>query len=339
VELRDDVTTFGYPGAGGDTISVRGGKIAGYIDFELKPDDEVDAYKIDGAASSPGNSGGLATNDQGAQIGIPSAGAPGTGLSVVRMVNFAVPYIEEAVKHGPTPTPTQPGPFGPIVFGTGVSEDSLVGQGTRFPAGTTKIVAGFPFERMQDGTSWGYVWQTNGKPESDKRNALRWDLGDKGFGCCLTLTNDEGLPAGEYQLGLYVEDTEVQRGTFTIAGDDKPRPPPPPPTESVVVTGKIVDADTQRGIPGALFVVLKPGATTDDWNKSSGEASAALVAALGETDADGSYRTAPGLPPGNTHTLVVLAKGYAGRGFERALKLAKDASGVLELKDIPLKKR
>jgi len=107
VKLQEDVFIFGYPGAGGNTITVTSGKIAGQSDFELKPDGTNDAFKVDGAIN-PGNSGGLATNDKGEMIGVPTAGRSGTGIGTVRMMNAAVPYIDKALKDPKLPTPAQP---------------------------------------------------------------------------------------------------------------------------------------------------------------------------------------------------------------------------------------
>jgi len=138
-KLGDPVVIFGYPG-GSDTVTVSNGKVAGFDNFEYNPSDpkspqskpggDPNIFKVDGAASYHGNSGGLLTNANGEQVGIPTAGGANPGISLERMVNFAVPYIKKAqgadvkgtnppanptppprqVGASPSPTPQRPGP-------------------------------------------------------------------------------------------------------------------------------------------------------------------------------------------------------------------------------------
>ena len=86
---------------------------------------------------------------------------------------------------------------------------------------------------------------------------------------------------------------------------------------------------------GVCFV-LKPGSTTADWDNSTGDE---LIAAIGTTDQDGYYLTAPGIARGQTYTVLFGAKGYERRSFDNALVLAKDDPALYEVDDLPLQSK
>jgi Trypsin-like peptidase domain/Carboxypeptidase regulatory-like domain len=79
-----------------------------------------------------------------------------------------------------------------------------------------------------------------------------------------------------------------------------PAVPARPPSASVVLQGRIVDADSGAGIAGASVLVLRPGATTTQSN----------VVADAQTDGNGAFRTAPPVPRGATYPVVIQARGY-----------------------------
>jgi hypothetical protein len=354
VDIADPVYIFGYPAAGGELITFTGGEISGYDD--QTGDGEIDSFKTD-APISPGNSGGLATNDNGDQIGIPTFATRadvGQGLGGIRMINLAVPYINQVIDIGavtPQPLPTgtispatpQPTPagntnFGAITFGTEIEGNKLVGVGTEFPSGTEQIVAVFAYKNMRNGTKWGAVWKVNGQVAIDQRNTGVWNNGTSGTNG-VSINLDGGLPDGEYELELYVNDKLAQAGGFTIGEGGTPNPEPPPVNpggEGVTLQGQIVDADTERGVANAAMLVLKPGTTLDDITQDNLQS---LTVAAALTDSDGFYITAPPIPAGDTYTVVVLANGYQARAFEDGLELAADSPDLINIDPILLSKR
>lgn len=74
---------------------------------------------------------------------------------------------------------------------------------------------------------------------------------------------------------------------------------PGPKPEGVTYRGQIVDANTGKGIPGAVFAYFKPGSSYTDEN----------LIAIGVADAGGNFVTDPAVPPG-TYPLLIGAKGY-----------------------------
>jgi hypothetical protein len=222
-------------------------------------------------------------------------------------------------------------------FGTDVLKGKLVYPGTSFDSGTEQVIGAFAFQGMRNGMKWGWVWQYNGKTVIDSRNKATWEDGASGV-TAVSLSNDGGLPDGSFKVQLYVTNSVVQEGSFVIGsaqGNTTPTPPTPS-TEGVVLKGRIVDADTSRGVPGGVVVVLKPGTTLDEWDNSKGDD---LAAASGVADNDGYYLTSPGLDRDQTNTVIVAARNYERRVFEDGLQITADDSALIELDDLAIQKR
>ncbi|MEO8285617.1 MAG: serine protease [Chloroflexota bacterium] len=354
VDIGDPVYIFGYPGAGGERITYTEGKISGFDDQDGDGND--DSFKTD-AAINAGNSGGLATNDDGDQIGIPTfahAEGAGPGLGGIREINLAVPYVNEVIKIGnstpaplpsqtvsaatPQPTPGSGTNFGAIAFGTDIKNNKLVNQGTTFTSGAKQIVALFSYQGMRDGTKWGAVWEYNGQVAVDQKNAGTWKNGAKGT-TGISLALDAGLPDGDYKLTLYLNNKPVQSGTFVIGdANSEPTPEPPGPSQDngVVLKGQIVDADTQKGIPGAMILLLKPGVNVNDLTNSNLQEN---TAAVGQADQDGFYITAPGVERGQKYSVIVAADGYQAGIYEDGLTIGANDADLLEVDAIPLTKK
>lgn len=79
MKINSILTIIGYPGKGGDTVTITDGKFLGY--FKSKESGGMDGYIKTNAFMAPGNSGGSALFD-GALIGVPTAvSLPGTAGS------------------------------------------------------------------------------------------------------------------------------------------------------------------------------------------------------------------------------------------------------------------
>ncbi len=95
LSVGDALTLLGYPGLGGETITLTRGTVSGFLPDEgwIKTDGEI----------NPGNSGGAALNQAGELIGVPSAGIsskkpqglPGK-LGLIRPIRYARALIDRA---------------------------------------------------------------------------------------------------------------------------------------------------------------------------------------------------------------------------------------------------
>lgn len=79
MKIHSMITIIGYPGKGGNTVTITDGKFLGY--FKTKESSSIDGYIKTNAFMAPGNSGGAALFD-GTLIGVPTAvSLPGTAGS------------------------------------------------------------------------------------------------------------------------------------------------------------------------------------------------------------------------------------------------------------------
>jgi hypothetical protein len=185
---------------------------------------------------------------------------------------------------------------------------------------------------------WGAVWKYNGQVAIDQSNSNSWTQGAEGTNG-VSISLDQGLPDGDYELDLDVAGTTVQTGTFTIgAANSVPTPQPPNPDNQTGVTlkGQVVDADTQEGIANAAILVMKPGTKLADITQSNLQT---LTVAGGVTDSDGFYITAPPIEAGQTYTVLILADGYQPVGYEDGLDIPSGSHDLLELDPLSLSKR
>ncbi|AFZ67664.1 S1C family serine protease [Deinococcus peraridilitoris] len=358
VKVGDAVTAIGYPGIGGDLITVTRGSVAGFDDHD--GDGNIDAIKTD-TEINPGNSGGLAINAAGRQIGIPTyykdLGKSGTGkIGRFMMVNVAAPYItqaralantvtaESSVVYTPAaqndaPAAPSNATFGSIVIAQKMNEQGeAVGAGDVQPTGSTSIAGIFRYAGLQDGMNWGQVWTYNGQPAWGDPRGSTWESGAQGtFGVSLGAKPGQGLPDGTYELQLYLAGQLVQKRAFSIGGAaaTPPAPPQPDPAQAgVSVSGRLIDADTKAGIPDAVVAFLKPGTDVQAWARANFDEN--LMVASARSGADGTYTASPLLARNATYPMVLLAKGYRARSV--SLEVTADDPAALPLEDLALQR-
>ncbi|MGQ9583783.1 MAG: trypsin-like peptidase domain-containing protein [Anaerolineae bacterium] len=201
-------------------------------------------------------------------------------------------------------------PFGPITFAEGIDrKGNPVRPGTTFEIGIAELYAIFDYQGMEDGWNWTRRWSIDGRTVVDDTRA--WSGGESGKNFHIYVYSDDVLPPGEYRLDLLVEEELVRSGTCSIRGTPRPTPTPVSPQDGVEVYGRITDADTGRGISGAVFVVLQPGTTVDDFIESGGDTD--LIYSFAETDRRGDYWLAVPLAKGEVYSWIITAKGYRPR--------------------------
>jgi serine protease Do len=194
--------------------------------------------------------------------------------------------------------------FGPITFAAGAdAQGNPVNPGTSFPAGLKEIFFFTDYSGMQDGLSFEEKWLYNG--EELITFDLTWQSGASGtFYDSIYRTGGDAFPDGEYTLELYVGGQLVQQASAVI-GTGTPPPTPTPMPEGLHIEGYILDADTGRGIPGAFYVVLKPGVTADAWDGNEAD-----IYTAAEADANGYFELPLPLERGQSYSIIVWAEGY-----------------------------
>lgn len=193
--------------------------------------------------------------------------------------------------------------FGPIVFAEDVDKkDQPVRPATQFDSGQPAIYAFFDYQGMQDGWEWTRRWYIDDELVLD--TSASWEGGEAG-NWWVSVYNEDGLPDGKYTLELLVKGQTARSGDCFVGKGGGPIAPPVAEGD-VEIYGRIVDADTNKGIQGAVFIVLVPGVTIDSFQWVEDE-----VFAVAETDRNGNYTLSAPLVRGETYSMIVGAEGYS----------------------------
>ena len=81
IELGDELSIFGFPGIGGDTVTFTSGNVSGFT--KQRAVRARRAFIKTDATIAGGNSGGTAVNNEGVLVGIPTQAAAGEGITPV----------------------------------------------------------------------------------------------------------------------------------------------------------------------------------------------------------------------------------------------------------------
>jgi S1-C subfamily serine protease len=317
----EPLTVVGFPGIGGDTVSVDHGDVSGF-----REDDHIGqrGWIKTSAVVHFGNSGGLAANAQGEIVGVPTRAPEGTdpndvgGFQLLRPINLAMPVIEAAMSgddYGPSPHMVGGSGQERVTFrgwgdpaSTGCDADDLV---PGYPSSTKEIQAIIDWSGIEPGVDI-LVWLIRNPQSLESSEIVQatqgiWDNESSGTCLAFTLWNERGFEDGSYAAGFFVgpELHLAAEGSMTIptqttAGDDE-----------VTLSGAIIDAGNGQPISGALVFVLEIGTDIGVW---SANPDVEQVVAFGESAADGSYTLDAPLKIGSVYPIVIFADGYSTWG-------------------------
>ena len=197
--------------------------------------------------------------------------------------------------------------FGPITFADAVSPAGtpagLAGPagGVGFPAGGRWLHAFFSYQNIAPGTEWVQRWYV----DNDYLFTIRqtWTGAGTGDNLRTSLEGIDRLPDGTYRLELLIGNRVLQTGTAVVGtGVNTVRPLR---SSGVRMVGQVVDAETGRGIAGALFILLRAEFSVEDfvWD-------GAQVLATSLTDIEGYFEIPVRLPLDAFYSVVIRAEGY-----------------------------
>ena len=218
--IGDPIFVLGFPGLGGDTITFTSGTVSGYLDEDK--DGAEEWIKTD-AEVNHGNSGGLAVDDRGAFIGVPSAGltdAEAAGkISLIRPGDMALRYYDAWTLGSATPMANSAPQVSRVTYGAAIRRDGAVRAAvSRFAGGTTDIYASIDYRNLPRGQALTYRWYRDGA-ELERGSLLR---GDSETGSdWISLSADTqavgaGLPDGFYELELWLGGRQLYRGGVSV---------------------------------------------------------------------------------------------------------------------------
>ena len=208
-------------------------------------------------------------------------------------------------------------------------DDKPVEPGAQFPRGIEEACAFWDFSGAPDGAEWTRVWYRD--DQEVMREVDNWSQGASGS-TWVSIYSKSALPDGTYRLELYLGNALVQKGSFAIGEGSVTAPVNT--DEGVQIYGVIADADTGRGIAGAIFVALQPGVTVAEWSK---DFSQDKIYAFGTADASGNYQLDKPLPRGQSYSMASLAKNYRSV-TDDGIEITADMESPREV-NISLRKR
>jgi len=194
--------------------------------------------------------------------------------------------------------------LGSITFAAGIDKnDKPIAPGNSFPTGATELHYFVDYTGMQDGLSYEARWYFDDEVLINVET--EWDSGEEGtFTDNIYRKDGEPLWDGEYRLELYIEGEMLQTATATIGGGEAP-PDRPKDSGGLMIQGYVRNADTGRGISGALYVVLNPGVSVSDWEGDEED-----IYTAAQTDRKGYFELPDALERGESYSIIVWADGY-----------------------------
>jgi S1-C subfamily serine protease len=302
VRVGDPLTVVGFPGIGGNTLSLSSGRASGFLgDGRIGPR----AWIKTDAVVSQGNSGGLAANEAGEVIGVPTRGPSDTGgYSLLRPIALLTAVLDA----GRAGRRTVDSPY--LVPSTGRERltfetwtDTFAAcppttKLTTFPSSTREIVAAMGHNGFASGEDVVSQWRLDG--ELIYRSGRMLEPGTEGGGCLLdSIYHDRGLPDGTYVVEVYagprLKPVLTAQTTVGAASGG-----------AASLTGRIIDADSGRPIARAVVFMLTPGTDPLAWRAAPAEEQ---VVAYAQTVSDGSF-ILMGLQPGTSYPALAVAEGY-----------------------------
>jgi serine protease Do len=255
-------------------------------------------------------------------------------INAARPINLAKPLILAAENGQTYSSPftiggssannggTQPGSgseqFGSVTWVTLDRNGKPDQQVDSYPSGTDVIAGSFDFSGMTDGETWGMVWYLEGKEAG--RGTFEWSDGPEGT-MTVNFTNSDNstLPDGNYSVELYAGTGDkvpmLSQGEVVVGGGESNGgvAPHPGKSDGIQISGQIVDNDTNRGIKGALFVVLNPGVTFKQFKAKNYPDSMIFTSA--QADSHGNFSLPDLLQRGESYEVLVAADGYQYQVF------------------------
>jgi hypothetical protein len=178
---------------------------------------------------------------------------------------------------------------------------------TEFPAGVDRLYAFFNWRLIASGTMWTRRWLVDG--EVLYAVTEPWQAPPNGDNYYVSLDSLTTLPDATYALEISIANitratvsAKVGLGQLPVGAFAS--------AEGVQMSGRITDAETGEGIPGALFIVLESEYDVEDflWDQRQ-------VLGVSLADSEGRFQIEPLLPRGTAdepalYSVLARAEGY-----------------------------
>ncbi len=214
LQIGDEVNAFGFPSIGGDTVTFTSGTISGFLDEDK--DGYSEWLKVD-LNINHGNSGGLATNEQGQMIGVPTAGVMDMGMiGLVRDGNLAMDFVKRALLNPQNNAPRSPNAayISNVQFARAIdSRGRPRNPDVRFASDTDTIYATFDYGNFPDSSEFQFNWYQDGFRIYN--DLVVWGYGSEGS-TWVNLYDERGLDDGFYEVEINLNGEQLYRGGVMI---------------------------------------------------------------------------------------------------------------------------
>jgi len=171
-----------------------------------------------------------------------------------------------------------------------------------FTAGIPELYAVFDWELLAAGTLYTMRWRVDGTIFYEE--TVPWRNAQNGGGFITRLSAPDGLPDGTYSIELLIRDTLLAQAEAAVGIGQLPIDPFAD-ASGVQLNGRIVDAETQEGIPGVSFIML-----TEDWSVADFIWDQEQVFAIAFTDRNGNFQIERPLAFDAPYSIIIQADGY-----------------------------
>lgn len=188
-----------------------------------------------------------------------------------------------------------------------VSADAAVAARTEFQAGISTLYAFFDWHLIAPGTSWTRRWTVDNEVVYEVTEP--WDAPSEGQDYFVSLAGLTTLPDATYGLEIRIANVQLLTVTARVGLGQLPVDTFAS-AEGVQMSGHIYDAETGQGISGAMFIVLEPEYSVEDftWDQSQ-------VLGTSTADSEGRFQVPLLVPRGTEdepvlYSVLVQAEGY-----------------------------
>jgi len=183
-----------------------------------------------------------------------------------------------------------------------------------YDSGAMSLAAGFEYKCVPKNTTMTVIWYSGGfdtEPWFTDKKPLKPTNSAGTYSYYVSIKDGSPIPDGDYQVEFYNKKTLLASGEVMVGGKE-PEPTPKPPKNTAKVRGVITDADTQNPIYGAVFIVLNPGVSIQQWLDYGYTPSDMLATA--KTNRKGEFSLSTPLKRNQTYSVIAWALSYQGYG-------------------------
>jgi serine protease Do len=361
VHLGDEIFIFGYPTIGEGYITFTSGRVSGFETTETADGDIIRTWIRTDTTIAGGNSGGTAVNAKGELIGVP------TQLGEIEARQILDTNGDGVIDEDDTPVSVgQLNELRPVnlmayLLGDEDADDTDEDDGGDVNAYEPNETLGEAHGPLDSGKVYEayigseedidlyYIEVTTQDPIIVDLTNISWrsdydlymgdsdgEVVDYSYGT----TDSEHIEYQPRTTGTYYIQVETYSGysldepyslVATFNGEEAPVILPDEDDdddEGVTVSGGIVSADTGRGIQGAVFVVLQPDVTVEEFMQDLLEEQIFTYAVTGR---DGGFVLQDRIPRGESFGVVLGAEGYIPQAEDGWLEFDEDDPSQVDL--------